>query len=185
MPITILDVMSYYTGDFSIRTLVSVSRCSKLANETTKAQIDRKTRDTPEMRQLVLDIFPTIKNLPEYVRSGANYRFDESSACSYLRLLRAFFTETAARDIESVRCSIETLILDLRAAKSDIDDSLGGELKTSNGRKKILEAVQGLKQTDLPYFVSKRLQIIEDVARGDFSVNRKGEIDSSLSRLAI
>jgi hypothetical protein len=53
MTITILDVMSFYTGDFSIRTLVAVSRCSKLANQTTKPQIDRMTRDTPEMRQLV------------------------------------------------------------------------------------------------------------------------------------
>ena len=114
MTITILDVMSFYTGDFSIRTLVAVSRCSKLANQTTKPQIDRMTRDTPEMRQLVLDIFPTIKNLPEseYVRSGAFYRFDESSACFYRRLLQAFFTEKVPRDIERVSCSIERILFD-------------------------------------------------------------------------
>jgi hypothetical protein len=58
---TVIDVM----GDFtSIRTLIAVSRCSKRANKTITILVRRKTENAQEMRQLVLDIFPTIKDLP-------------------------------------------------------------------------------------------------------------------------
>ena len=171
MSTTILDVMGDYTG---IRTLVSVSRCSKLANQSTKQLIDRKTRNAQEMRQLVLDIFPTIKNLAqaEDVNSGAYYRF----------LLEAYFTgETSPLVVVSHTIG---RILDTRWDESDvksIDYFLGTDLKSSNGRKRILEAIQDWKQIGWPYSHSRRLQIIEDVARQDFSVIRE-RIDSSLAR---
>ena len=76
--VNILDVM----GDFtSIKTLVSVSRCSKQANRITKQYIDRKTDNAQEMRQLVFDIFPTMKNLPM-----------EENAKYYRVLLETYFT---------------------------------------------------------------------------------------------
>jgi hypothetical protein len=59
---TIMDVM---TGDFTnIKTLISVSRCSKQANKTLNPIIARKTENAREMRQLMFDIFPTIKDVP-------------------------------------------------------------------------------------------------------------------------
>ena len=54
------------TGDYftNIKTLISVSRCSKQANKTLNPIIARKTENAREMRQLMFDIFPTIKGVP-------------------------------------------------------------------------------------------------------------------------
>ena len=161
MTTTILDVMSDFT---SIRTLGSISRCSKLANQTTKQLIDRKTRSAQEMRQLVLDIFPTIKNLPEA-------EYVESAAC-YRRLLETFFMETATRNLILVSHSIGT-ILDIWTHEPDeqqISKILEEEMGSFSGRKIILEAVAGWRRIGWPYSHSRRLRIISDIARQDYSV---------------
>ena len=60
-----LTIMDAINGDFTnIKTLISMSRCSKQANKTLNPIIARKTENAREMRQLMFDIFPTIKGVP-------------------------------------------------------------------------------------------------------------------------
>ena len=160
MTITILDVMSDFT---SIRTLVSVSCCSKLANQSTKQQIDRRTRNAQEMRQLVLDIFPTMKNLPmaEDVESGTFYR----------NLLQEFFNGEA--NTVAVVSHALGKIMD-----ESVDDStekkiyyfVGDDMRSSKGRKNIITAIQGWRLAGWPFNHSRLLTIIRNVARQDFEV---------------
>ena len=165
MTTTILDVMSDFT---SIRTLISISRCSKLANQSTKQQIDRMTRNAQEMRQLVLDIFPTIKNLPmaEDVGSGTFYR----------NLLQEF-NEGEAAPIVVISHSIGKIMNEgidgFEGDEGKIDNFLGDDMRSSKGRKNILTAIQGWRQSGWPYNHSRLLTIISDVARQDFAVVRE------------
>ena len=164
MSITLLDVMGDYT---SIRTLVSVSRCSKLANQSTKQQIDRKTRSAQEMRQLVLEMFPTIKSLPmaEDVGSGTYYR----------QLLGDYFlvdynpVVIVSHAIGKILDQDNDYGIDERN-KKNLKYFLEDDFMSSRGRKNIIEAVQGWRQAGQPYRGSRRLQLISDVARQDFAV---------------
>jgi hypothetical protein len=164
MSITLLDVMGDYT---SIRTLVSVSRCSKLANQSTKQQIDRKTRSAQEMRQLVLEMFPTIKSLPmaEDVGSGTYYR----------QLLGDYFLADynpvviVSHAIGKILDQANDYGIDERN-KKNLKYFLEDDFMSSRGRKNIIEAVQGWRQAGQPYRGSRRLQLISDVARQDFAV---------------
>jgi len=155
MSITLLDVMGDYT---SIRTLVSVSRCSKLANQSTKQQIDTKTRSAQEMRQLVLEMFPTIKSLPmaEDVGSGTYYR----------QLLGDYFLADYNPVVVVSHAIGKILDQDNDYSIDDLED----DFMSSRGRKNIIEAVQGWRQAGVPYSGSRRLQLISDVARQDFAV---------------
>jgi hypothetical protein len=171
MTITILDVMSDFT---SIRTLLSVSCCSKLANQTTKQLIDRKTENAQEMRQLVLDIFPTMKNLP--MAECANY---------YRVLLETYFAGKS-RHLVRVSHSIGGLlqILSYNPYGVEIARSLRSEIRSSSGRKQILAAVQEWRYDDenFPRANLHRLQAISDIARLDFSITGENVIGTSFCR---
>jgi hypothetical protein len=164
MTITLLDVMSDFS---SIRTLVSVSRCSKLANQTTKQLIDRKTENAQEMRQLVLDIFPTIVNLP--IAEDANY---------YRVLLETYFMGKSRRSCE-VSYSVGAIIYNNNLADRYIPWGFNDELGSSAGRKKLLEAVEGWKHLGMSLYQLRRLQLISNIALVDFSHTRLNRIGSS------
>jgi len=165
--VSILDVMGDYT---SFGTLFSVSRCSKLANRITKLHIDRKAENAQEMRQLVLDIFPTIQALPavENVAGAAYYRV----------LLETYFTGKARRSVEISFC-VGDLMHNFLLADHQIPGFFSYELRSSAGRKKLLDAVDGWKHLGMTSFQFKRLQLVSNIARLDFSLTRRNTIGSS------
>ena len=170
--VNILDVMGDYT---SLSTLLSVSRCSKLANRITKQHIDLKADNAQEMHQLVLDIFPEIQKLPavENVDGAAYYRV----------LLETYFTGKARRSVEISFCVGEIMnILSYEPTDHFIAGFFSYELGSSVGRKKLLEAVEGWKHLGMTSFQFKRLQLVSSIARLDFSLTRRNTIGSSFCR---
>ena len=160
-------------GDYtSFGTLFSVSRCSKLANRITKLHIDRKADNAQEMRQLVLDNFPTIQELPavENVAGAAYYRV----------LLETYFTGKARRSVEISCCVGEIMNI---LSYEPTDDYMAGffkdELRSSAGRKKLIDALDGWKHLGMTSFQFKRLQLVSSIARLDFSLTRRNTIGSS------
>ena len=166
-------------GDYtSLSTLLSVSRCSKLANRITKQHIDLKADNAQEMHQLVLDIFPEIQKLPavENVDGAAYYRV----------LLETYFTGKARSSFEISSVVGQVFYIYSREAPdpSNIAGYFKDELSSSAGRRKLIEAVNDWKhlgRTSCPFkrFKFERLRLIDVIAHEDFSITKENVIGSS------
>ena len=168
----ILGVM----GDFSdIWTLVLVSRCSKQAKEITNPYIESKKQNKQAMFELVCAVFPTLDAiLPVRYAPDGDY---------YYQMIETYFNGNG-RPLVVVSHKIGNIIENrcYRRTREEMVNCLDQEMKSSHGRKTILDAIQGWRLLGPPYDHSQKLRFLEDTARLNFSI-RRGKIDSSFGSM--
>ena len=161
--ITILDVM----GDFTdIKTLGVVSCCSKQAKRLIAPLLEKKIQNACEMRQVVLQTFPLIKELPDVdAEHGADY---------FKGLLTRYFT-APARTKFYINLDIGSIMGLFYVGYNEIYDYMKEEMYSSLGRRRVLECIDELRQEAdptimHPTMILVKLQLIENFIRNDFQV---------------